>query len=364
MVKVLHYVGVMKRAGLETFIMNMYRKLDLKKFQFGFLCTIDERGDYEEEILNLGGEIFHVSLNKTKGKLRHIKNYFILRQELKKLSVKYDVFHVHHYHAFDAYIAAKAAISAGFKKVIVHSHSDSTDNHFRLHAFFKHKLSRLNITKIGCSQQAANWMFDSSDFILKNGIDTQHFKFDLEIRNSMREKYGLKNEVVWGHVGRFDPVKNHDFLIKLFSYYYIQHPNSKLVLIGDGYEKQRIIEMCEKIGLRNSVIFAGIQNDVSPFYQMMDVYLMPSIYEGVSLTAVEAECSGLPCVFSSTISKEIDLRNNVLHCSLNKGFDVWIQAVNSLLIKDNPREKAYEDIIKKGYDVKSTCSQLMKIYER
>lgn len=362
MKKVLHYVGKMNRAGLETFIMNMYRNIDTESYQFGFLCTVDGIGDYDQEIVDKGGEIFHVKLDKSSNKLRHIKNYLILKKELKKYSDNFTVFHIHHYHAFDAYIAAKAALGAGFRKVIVHSHSDNTDYHKRLHLIFRKKMSVLPIVRIACSDKAGEWMFTNDFSVLRNGIDSEIYKYNSSQRFEMRDSFGVNEKLVIGHVGRFDPVKNHVFLVNLFAAFIKKNKNSVLLLVGDGLEKDKIKSACKELGIDNNVIFAGLQNSVSKFYQMMDIYIMPSLYEGVSLTAVEAECSGLPCLFSSNISSEIDLRHNVIHCDLNISADEWIAKMQELLSMNNDRDTAYKDIIAKGYDISQCCDELVSIY--
>ena len=177
MIKVLHYVSIMNRAGQETFLMNMYRKIDREKIQFGFLCTVDEEGDYDAEIKELGGEIYHFSLSAAGGAAGQIKNYKAVKHAFRKYTDEYDIIHIHNYHAFDMTLSAIAALRAGAKKVVVHSHNSSADYHMELHKVFRPIISHLPVTRLACTQDAGKWMYTTNDFqVISNGIDVEKFK--------------------------------------------------------------------------------------------------------------------------------------------------------------------------------------------
>ena len=362
--KILHYVGVMNRAGLETFIMNIYRNIDRNNYQFGFLCTRSLKGDYDSEILGLGGKIYHIEYSKSNSKLRHISNYLELIKELKNYLSDYQVFHIHHYHAFDAYTAARAALAAGFKKVIVHSHSASTDSHFKLHKIFRKQLPQLPITMLACSEASGEWMFDSKTFtVIKNGIDVDKYKYSKEIRKKYRKELDIDNCYVWGHVGRFDAVKNHEFLIRLFASYIKRFPELKLVLVGEGSKKTSMESLCKELQISENVLFLGLRNDVANILQAVDVFVFPSIYEGVSLSIIEAETAGLPCVTSDTVSSDVDILN-VKHISLKEDIAVWSKTIKNIyeIIQKSDRNNAYLDIRNSGYDIKETSKAMTDIY--
>lgn len=364
MIKVLHYVGVMNRAGAETFIMNMFRSIDKKNYKFDFLCTVRKKGDYDNEIKELGGEMFYVDLSKKNGVFRHIENYNILKHEFKKYILKYDVIHIHTYHAFDMYIPTKAAVMAGFKKVIAHSHSNSADGHMILHKIFRNKLSKLSIVKMACTDEAWKWMFSKGEeVIIGNGINAVNYKYSNLKRIEKRKEFGIGNEIVIGHVGRFDPVKNHTYLIDVFFEFNKKHPTSKLLLIGKGREYKNILEKCKSYNIDQQVIFAGVRDDVNELLQAMDVFVFPSTYEGFGIAIIEAEASGLPCVVSDNVPNDVDVCC-VKHISLNESAYKWSVAIEETMAQTIYRENEYNKIIAAKYDVKENCERLMEIYAK
>lgn len=362
MVKILHYVGVMNRAGTETFIMNMFRNLNRNNYKFDFLCSCREKGDYDDEIRALGGQFYYVDLSKRDGIARHVENYMILKKQFERYACKYDVIHIHTYHALDMYIPTKAALDAKFRKVISHSHSNSADGHFFLHEIFKRRLSSLPIVKMACTNEAWEWMFARGDKILiNNGIQTQDYKFSKAIRIKKRNEFNLNDEIVIGHVGRFDPVKNHVFLINVFFKFNKKYPTSKLLMIGNGVEMENIKKECMKLGIADRVIFAGVRDDVNELLQAMDVFVFPSIYEGLGIAVIEAEASGLPCLVSDNVPSDVDICY-VKHMSLDADATVWAIEVEKAIKKVMYREYEFKNIIDAGYDAKSNCERLMKIY--
>lgn len=362
MIKVLHYVGVMNRAGAETFIMNMFRSLDREKYSFDFLCSLRAKGDYDDEIKNLGGQMFYVDLSDKDGVKRHVSNYFILKKEFSKYVKEYDVIHIHTYHALDMYIPTKAAVDAGFSKVIAHSHSNSADGHFTLHRIFRVLLSKLPIVKMACTEDAWNWMFNQGEKVLiGNGIDTSDYKFCKAIREEKRYEFNINDEIVLGHVGRFDQVKNHSFLVDIFNVFCQKYPNSKLLLVGKGIETDNIKEKCEMLGLSSKVIFAGLRTDVNQLLQAMDVFVFPSTYEGLGMAIIEAESSGLPCIVSDNVPADVDICQ-VKHLSLKSTPEEWVKEIEKQVNNSICRPAEYKKIAAAGYDIRENCERLMKAY--
>ncbi len=366
MVRVLHFVGKMNRAGQETFIMNVYRNIDRKKISFDFLCTNCSKGDYDDEIMKLGGKFHYVALNQVTGRKRHIDNWIILYKKLSYLKDEYNVFHIHTYHAFDGLLAASAAKKAGFDQVIVHSHSAYADGHFCLHKVARLFLRRMHITKLACSEKAGAWLFGDRKFeVIKNGIDVKKFLYSYEIREKVRKELKIsENACILGHVGRFDPVKNHVYLINLFEKYLKVDSNAVLLLVGEGELRAECEKICEEKQISKQVIFTGMRTDTYELYQAMDVFVFPSTYEGLGIVAVEAQTSGLPCVVSDAVPREIDITPNVRHCKLENCFDEWIKEILNCYKDIKQRGGTEEMIIKAGYDIHKTVEKLESIYFR
>ena len=364
MKKVLHFVNKMDRAGQETFIMNIYRNIDRGSIQFGFLCADQVPGEYDDEIISLGGSFGYISLNKHKGKLRHISNFFIMCKTFKKYIGEYDVFHIHTYHAFDGLLAAVASKIAGYKKVIVHSHSAYADGHFKLHAVAREFLKKMKIIKLACSEDAGKWLFDDESFlIIQNGIEVEKFDYNQQSRVEIRKKMSIdSHDFVVGHVGRFDDVKNQMFLAQLFSRYQRINSNSKLLLIGEGVNRSKIEQFCMNEGVMKNVLFTGTQANTYDLYQIMDVFVFPSLYEGLGIAAIEAETSGLPCVVSDTVPKEIDICSSVKYLSLDSPMDVWIEEIDKTRDKISKRSGKVDIVRNAGYDVKTSVEVMQNVY--
>lgn len=363
--KVLHFVSIMNRAGQETLIMNIYRHIDRNQIQFGFLCTTDGEGDYDPEIKKLGGKIYHMSYNRKNGKIRHLDNYRLMVKNFRKYVKEYETIHIHNYHAFDMFLAASASRTAGFHKVIVHSHNSSAETHLKLHQTCKFLLSRLSLIRLACSKDAGHWMYINENFtVINNGIELENFIFNQEIREIERKELGISNEFLIGHVGRFELQKNHDFLIRLFAEYTKINHNTRLVLAGRGIEFERIQCLSKELGIYDKVLFLGIYDKVPKLYQALDVFVFPSIFEGLPLTMIEAQAADLPCLISDVISAEVDISMNLYRCSLDKPLSEWsekLEDIRKLSIKQE--RKNNEDIVREaGYDISTSCDLLTNIY--
>lgn len=365
--RVLHYVTKMDRAGQETFIMNVFREIDRKKIQFDFLCTENSKGDYDNEINQLGGKIYYINLNQKNGKLRHIDNYIIQVKSLKSYVKTHEIFHIHTHHAFDAYISAKAAVKVGFKKVIVHSHSDYAEYHIILNRIFRHMLSKLPIIECACSKAAGEWLFSNKKYlIIKNGIKTEDFKYNKKIRSDYRKLLGIENKYVIGHVGRFEQMKNHELIVKAFAEFVNFNPDSSLVFVGDGSLINQIKQKVEEFGIKDKVLFLGVRNDVNNIYQAMDLFIFPSIFEGLGIVAIEAQCAGLVCLLSDNIPNEIEVSNNIIRCSLNEPLSRWCEKIQQCFntIKLKERVSGRKKVVEAGYDIIDTCEKISDIYLR
>lgn len=366
MIRVLHLVTIMNRAGQETFLMNVYRQSDRTKLQFGFLCSSMEEGDYDDEICKLGGYVYHFELNVKKGKLRHFDNYKRLVNEISKFREDYDIFHIHNYHAFDLSIEASAALKAGFQKVIIHSHSSFADEHLFLHKLFRHRIHRLPVKRLACSKEAGNWMYCNDSFtIISNGIDAEQFRFDNDVRLTVRKELALDDKFTIGHVGRFEQVKNHVHIVNVFKEFVSKYPNSVLLLVGDGHLYNQIKAFVEENGINDNVRFLGIREDVNRIYQAMDAFFFPSVYEGLGMVAIEAQAADLPCLLSSSIPNKVDITDNIIRCNLDAPLENWIDALFKIkqLSESRNRKDMMNIIRNSGFDSRTSVDELYNIYK-
>lgn len=367
MIRVLQIFSGLGRGGLETFVMNVYRTIDRTKVQFDFLLSTPN-GDYEEEARNLGANIYYVP-SRSKG----VKKY---NEELDKFfkenGKRYSAVHLH-VPTLSSVEPLFYAKKYGIGTRIIHSHSSSVKKNLRfrflhllVHHINKFRIKSLATNYLGCSDKALDWMYKYSGVrdkavLIQNGIEPSKFIFNPAVRTKIREEFQLNDEFVIGHVGSFIPVKNHKFLINLFFEYQKKHGNTKLLLVGDGSLRSDIETQIKELGIEGNVILAGIRSDVNEILQAMDVFVMPSFFEGLPVVLVEAQASGLPIICSDKISKMSKMSENFLMLSISESPQVWASAINKTPRNIN-RNKAYENIIKHGYDINSIATELCKTY--
>ena len=217
---------------------------------------------------------------------------------------------------------------------------------------------------MGCSKQANIWLFgkkianSNKCFILNNGIEVEQFSFDENIRKEYRDKLNVKDdEILIGHVGRFSPEKNHKFILKCFSEIYSINSKYKLILIGEGKEKEKLLRKYSNKPFMRNVIFTGIVKNVNDYMQAMDIFILPSVFEGLGMVLIEAQASGLPCIASLGIPNEVNISKNVKFCKLKK--EKWIK-----IIMDIPKQRNYSGIknIKEQYDIARITKKLEDFY--
>lgn len=363
MVKVLHYVSKMDRGGQETFIMNLFRDIDREKVQFDFLCTHADEGDYDAEIRALGGQIRYIQLNRISGKRKQLDNMKILCHYLKEVKNEYRVFHIHTQHAMDAFLSAFAAKRAGIQKVVVHSHNTSTVFSVSAHKVFKHFLAMEKIFRFACSEDAGKWMYKKKNFrIIHNSINLKQFTFDQHKRDKVRKEMNWENRFVIGHVGRFNEQKNHLYLIDVFHEVHKKLPESHLVLVGKGELEDAVEKKVETYQLQNVVSFLGVRSDVERLYQGMDLFLFPSLFEGLGVVLVEAQTSDLPCVISDSIPSEIDITDKIYRMDIKEDPEKWADKIAEIC-KSQPQRRDTSDMIRKaGYDMQQTAKELEQFY--
>ena len=337
-------------------LMNYYRHMDREKIQFDFLEHRRERAAYDDEIESLGGRIFRLPrLNPLSSNYFHALNAFFAAHP------EYRIVHSH-LDCMSTY-PLRAAKKAKVPVRIAHAHSTNQDRNWKL-AFklISKKLISLYATDLfACSADAGEWMFGTKDVhILPNAIDIERYAFNLLIRNQTRKVLGLDDAFVIGHVGRFSAVKNHSFLTDVFAQIKRQEPNSKLLLVGAGSEMQAVQQKVKTLGLGADVIFTGVRNDVANLMQAMDVFVFPSLYEGLGIVLIEAQAAGLPCVVSDTIPREAYLTDLVTAEKLSSSVEKWAEKI--LKKRDFPRTDRRDEIAAHGFDITTEAVKLQEFY--
>lgn len=355
-IRVLQVVTYMGRGGLETMLMNYYRNIDRDKVQFDFLTHRDERWDYDDEIESLGGKIYHLpKLNPfSKSYLNDLDKFFKEHKE-------YQIVHCHQ----DCLsgVVLKVAKKNGVKFTIAHSHNANQDKNLKylIKVFEKSKIPKYADKLFACGDEAGRWMFNTDNFeVLNNAIDTDLYTYNKEKADKVKKEFSIENKFVVGHVGRFNPQKNHEFLIDVFNEIQKVKEDSVLMLVGDGDLRPEIEQKVQDLGLSDKVIFTGVRSDVNDLMQGMDVFLFPSLYEGLGIVLIEAQAAGLKCVISDTIPKDGVLTKDVTSISLNQSPAVW---ANEILKYQEYKRANNKEIIKKAnYDIKNNAKTLEQFY--
>lgn len=355
--KVLYVVNAMNMGGLENFVMNIVRNIDLAKFDVEFLYCDNIKSYFDDEIIKLGFKITKIT-SRSSGIFKHLN-------ELNKFFSEnsFDAVHIN-YNSSLCFTVARAAKKSGIRNIIVHSHNSSAKKTL-LHMIFKPFIAKYANMYFACSKLAAEWMFtkkilDSGEVhIIKNAIDTKKYIYTPEKKTSVKEELGLGESIVIGHIGRFNYQKNHTFIIDIFEEYYSKNNNAKLLLVGIGERFDEIKEYVNKKNLSSVVVFAGLRNDIPNILSAMDCFLMPSLFEGLPVTLVEAQAAGLRCLVSDTITKEVALTDIIDYYSIEKSAKEWADRINVTGINS----EKYNEIVKKsGFDISEELKVLGKYY--
>lgn len=350
--------GLMNRGGIESYMMNYYRHFNHDEIQIDFIVhNAGGYGYYDKEIKALGGQIF-VLPKKSKYPLSYTAK---LKKILKKGN--YKIIHTH-MDAMGAWVL-KTAKDCGIPIRIAHSHNTQhlTTNPIKL--FFleqaRQSINRYATHRIACSNIAGKWLFGNQPFqIVRNAIDIEKFKYNEKTRNQIRKEYNIENNFLIGHVGRFDKQKNHIFLINVFAEVHKIFPNSKLMLIGEGYLKESIQKKIDTLNLRECIILTGVRNDANLFYNAFDLFVLPSLFEGLGIVAIESEMNGCTTFLSDQVPIEAKIAPNVHYIPLKK--KLWTQQILSFIYSKEKREEAHFNLQASGYDIKTEAQKLQEIY--
>lgn len=361
-VRILHIVGAMNRAGTETMLMNIYRNLDRNKVQFDFV-SYKEAAHYDDEIRQMGGKIIKLCKTQSLKELYHaIKEHGPYRA-------------VHSHTLFHCGIVNAAAKLAGVKVRISHAHTtlDKSDTFIRKLYIntMRYVINTFSTDLLACSSAAGRYLFGEKHdrrpvTFFPNLIDYQKF---LEIQKKQVDKFkfeqDLEDSIVVGHIGRFIEAKNHRFLLNIIQNAAKKEKKVKLLLVGDGDLRGEIEALARSKGVYERIRFVGLRQDIPTILNSMDVFVFPSIYEGLGLVLLEAQACGLPCVVSEAIQPEADLKLNLVsRLLLADGPDLWADKILELAgKKEHDTGKITNGFEANGYSLPLGISKLMDIYE-
>ena len=363
--RILHIVGIMDLAGQETFIMNVYRKINKEKVQFDFLVHTNKTGYFDQEIVSLGGKIRRI-LIRNKGIVRLIRRLFD-SYKFYRNNREYDTIHIHASNA-KCILEAIPAKLAGVKRIIIHSHNINSPQP-KIHYIFKPFIGIFATDYFACTQKAAEWMFSKSILIsrkrgvkiIKNSIDTTKFSYNLSVRESVRSEYKIEDNFVIGHIGRFQYQKNHEFLIEVFEQIIKKKNDAMLLLIGEGQDKEKIKSIVSKKGLIESVKFLGLQDNIPSLLQAFDAFILPSHYEGFGIVAIESQAAGLVTVVSKNVPIDVKVTDLIEFVSLDNAPSDWAKVVIDTCEK-HKREDTYQSIVDAGFDIEENAHLLELFY--
>lgn len=364
-IKIFQFPFADGNSGVKHYAMNNWKCLNKEKFDCTF-ATVRKNLDFENEIISNGADVKYISCSAEQDELQFVKE---ITNTFKN---GYDIVHLHT-SFWKSFLVEEIAIKCGIPKIIVHSHStciDIEDNIKRAEAEKIHNIRRnefntsLATDFCACSNAAADWLFGeqiprNKIKIMKNAVNVDNFIFNPDIRKKYRKDLGLEGCFVIGHIGRFTYQKNHEFLIDVFFEVSKKNEKARLLLIGDGSLKINIRKKINQLGLENKVIFTGTRYDVNCLLQAMDIFCLPSRFEGLPIVLIEAQTSGLKCLASDLITNEVCITKNIKQLANIK--NVWIEEISNL-IKGYERKNMYEEITNSGYNIKEQIKKVEKLY--
>ncbi len=366
-IRVLHILDELNTGGAERIVFTYFQNIDHSKFQWDFVITRyadqTKKGMLEDMVESLGGRIFRVH-RKRENYYKHIIDIDRIIRE-----GNYDIVHSHLDELSAFYL--KSAKKYGVKTRICHSHLSGAKRGKCVEivcALLKPVMNTYTTDKFACGVAAARSLWgekaldSGSVYIMKNAIDTKDFTFNQLNRKKIRDYLSCKtNTVLLGFVGRLSNQKNPEYVIEIFNCYHKLNPNSLLVLVGEGEKKDRLMRMVAEYGISDSVSFMGRRNDISQIMMGLDVFLLPSRFEGLPIVMVEAQSTGLECFVSDKITKEVSINENIHYLSIDVDPEIWTEEIMKKSITID-RTKAYNEVVKQGYEIRMAANSLSDYY--
>lgn len=364
-IRVLHRGMSYNYGGMETFIYNIYKNIDKSKIQFDFIVPENTKIAYENEIIKMGGRIYKEICSIKSKPIKYLtyeKNFLKSHKEIQ-------IIHIHECSCCNLSIL-KHAYRRKIPVRILHSHNNqylfkrNVTNKIK-EKYYKSNLKKFTTNLFACSEDAGMWMFGDLDFtVIHNAIDCEKFTFNLIERNKIRRELKLENKIVYGHVGRFHDQKNHTFILDIFYEIVKKRSNAILLLIGDGENRKAIMNKIDKLKLNSNVILLGLKSNIPEYLCAMDVFLFPSLYEGLGISLIEAQASGLISFASEkVIPQEVKITDLVNFISLNLSAKEWAEKIMDVDTTSIEKRKEYSIQVKNaGYDIKVEALKLQNFY--
>lgn len=362
MIRVLHILHSMNRGGAEAMLMNYYRHIDRGLVQFDFLLTEKKHCQYEDEILSMGGRVYRVPILVVSNPFPYING---VRNFLKEHN-EYKIVHSHtsSKSAIPLWIAKRCGVPIR----ICHSHNNKSETGISgvIRDLLKLPLRKVSTHYFSCGDEASIWLYGAklarsgSVYVMKNAINVNQFAFNEDARIDIRQRYKIsKDTKVLGMVARFSHQKNHLFALDVLKTLTDLHKDVVLMLVGDGELRDVIINRANQLGVINHLVMVGVVTDVYRYLQAIDVVLMPSFSEGLPVSIIEAQDSGMKCIMSTEVPREVDVTGNVDFLPLDQ--DIWVKKILTVDYKKRD-QNAVKKIQSAGYDIKNAAIELQEWY--
>lgn len=359
-IRVLQVFASLERGGAETSVMSYYRHTDRDRIQYDFVVHTPHRGAFEEEIENLGGRIHRLP----RFRWTNLRAYMSAWRELLARNPGYSVVHGHFFTISVVYLAVASKFGIA---TISHSHANVPGSRGTLIRAINWPSRRRVDLKVACSTEAARSFYGAGAVrrgevvVIHNAIEVERFRFNPAARSAARCSLGLEGKFVVGHIGRFEYSKNHVFLLDMFAELRRSEPRATLLLVGDGSRRDEIESRIADLGLTESVVLTGVRSDIPDLLQAMDVFVVPSLYEGFGIVAVESQAAGLPTIVSDRLPKDVHITSLVESVPLEAGIGTWAAAILKHRNSD-ARVSPTSEIGQAGFDVTEEARKLERLY--
>lgn len=368
-IRVLQIVGRMDRGGIENFVMNLYRNMDREKVQFDFLCHYGREAAFNDEIRALGGRIYEMPAIRDETHIYYWKVFQYIRALNRFFREHTEYRIIHGQMTNTAAIYMPIARKCGVTTRIAHGHSTRGKGGLQgfVTVLLQRPVRRFATHWFACSKAAALWLYPKEAVvqgkvrIVPNAVDARAFRFSRETRERVRRDLGLEDKLVIGCVARFRPEKNQSFLLKVLKKALEEEPRAVLLFVGDGPCEETARREAAALGLQDKTFFLGARADVPDLLQAMDVLAMPSLFEGMPVTGIEAQAAGLPLVVSTGVPEELDITGNVRLLPLDQGPKAWAEQI-AATGEGSARRDTTELIRAKGYDIAAAAAWLQDFY--
>lgn len=358
-IRVLCVFSRLDRGGAESMCMNLYRAMDRTKVQFDFVKHTPDKGQFEDEIQRLGGRIYEAPTYKL---YNHVQYCLWWKRHLKR-HPEHTIIHGHYFTIAAIYLRIAKRFG---RKTITHAHAErGTIDHaslaLRIKIAIAERDEKYSDYCFACSKKAGDWLFPHKEYrILKNAIDAGEYIPDKTIGDQARSELGiLANQKVVGVIGSFTPVKNPIGVLEIFHSVHSDLPETKLLWCGDGPLRSEIEDKINELGLKESVILAGVRSDIPRMLQAMDVYIMPSLNEGLPVAGIEAQAAGIPCLFSDTVSREVEVTDCCMFLPIDN-VEKWKVYILEKIF--NQKKNTFEAVVKNGYDINKSAEMMQNFY--